>query len=501
MSVRSHTERARASREAEMPDERRPDRLLALQSGGGNAAVARMIRKRAAATPRLQRFEEAEHKAIGDTAVGDVAFRISPLVSLTYGDFVDLGDYFRSVEEIQGLIKHGGEGEGTIGEVYYAVFVMVRGEDEKKHMGEFYDESAKKAVMKRFYALAGKNIGHFPNPEAGDPARSVQDKDRKHDAEGAPIGAIATYRDGHVHAIRRAQELGRAGKPIGEALVFEAFAGHFLTDVFSSGHLRTPRKSIGEYWNQKVPGFSETFQRWMADQVAIFLDHAGNQPEQALPHGFKRKLALEKIKQALESMPAVTFGDLVSGAVHDFDSKRGVLADIDGKRVRLVGDGQLLERNAKGEWVPPARAKSTMEAAVHAVQAGVAEVEKAYAYGQSGVSDPGAVIGALSAGPGRLFAAEKLLPTPVPDDQLGEEDRSVTWQFESTDKLFEDPAMRHALVVFANNKASTLEGIVNDPQISEHGRLALKTRVVDRLASTDPNFVVALLKEILAYKG
>ena len=363
--------------EAEAPAPAPPARLLALQRAGGNTAVARLLAGAARPARQLQRFEEQEHKAIGDAAMGDVAFRISPLVQLTYGDIVALGDYFHGVKEIEGLIKRPGSGKGTIGEIYYAVWVKVRGEDEKKYMGEFFDETAKEAVVARFYKLAGSNIGHFPNPEEGDPARPPQDKDRRHDKDGAPVGAIATYRDTHVQAITRAVELGAAGRPITEALVFEAFGDHFLTDAFSAGHVRTPRKSVREYWDAKVPGFAERLERWMAEQVSTHLDHAGNQPEQVAPHGFKRTKALEGIKKALAVAGSITFGDLVSGAVHDYDSQRGVVADIDGERVRLVGDGGLFAKDpSTGQWSTPSKAKDTMQAATRAVKAGVDEVRE-----------------------------------------------------------------------------------------------------------------------------
>ena len=74
------------------------------------------------------------------------------------------------------------------------------------------------------------------------------------------------------------------------------------------------------------------------------------------------------------------------------------------------------------------------------------------------------MLGALSAREGRLFAAETLLPTPVPDDQLSEQDKSLQWEVETPEKLFEDHAVRLALVVFANNKASTIGDLWTTPR-------------------------------------
>ena len=44
---------------------------------------------------------------------------------------------------------------------------------------------------------------------------------------------------------------------MGEALAIDGLACHFLTDAFSASHARTPRSSIEDYWDKKVPDFDE----------------------------------------------------------------------------------------------------------------------------------------------------------------------------------------------------------------------------------------------------
>lgn len=51
--------------------------------------------------------------------------------------------------------------------------------------------------------------------------------------------AVATYRAGHACALQAA-----ANGDYQRAYFLEAFACHFLTDLFSAGHLRTPRKTL-----------------------------------------------------------------------------------------------------------------------------------------------------------------------------------------------------------------------------------------------------------------
>jgi hypothetical protein len=69
----------------------------------------------------------------------------------------------------------------------------------------------------RFTSLAKQNLDHF----------------------GAD--AVAAYHAGHLAACRR------AGTDLDTALAMNAFADHFLTDLFASGHIRTPRRVLNEY--------------------------------------------------------------------------------------------------------------------------------------------------------------------------------------------------------------------------------------------------------------
>ena len=54
---------------------------------------------------------------------------------------------------------------------------------------------------------------------------------------------------------------------VGEALAHDGFACHFLTDAFSGSHARTPRSSIEDYWDKKVPKFDERLVNWLADEA------------------------------------------------------------------------------------------------------------------------------------------------------------------------------------------------------------------------------------------
>lgn len=75
---------------------------------------------------------------------------------------------------------------------------------------------------RRYYALASQNFCHF----------------------GAD--ALALYRRYHELACKRAEAAGEDEGAWMRAVVTEAFACHFLTDLFATGHMRTPRRALGE---------------------------------------------------------------------------------------------------------------------------------------------------------------------------------------------------------------------------------------------------------------
>jgi hypothetical protein len=59
--------------------------------------------------------------------------------------------------------------------------------------------------------------------------------------------AEKAYSAVHTAALRKAHEARKASAPdeiMKEAYFLEAYAQHFLTDLFSSGHLRTPRRRL-----------------------------------------------------------------------------------------------------------------------------------------------------------------------------------------------------------------------------------------------------------------
>lgn len=173
-----------------------------------------------------------------------------------------------------------------------------------------------------------------------------------------------------------------------------------------------------------------------------------------------------------------------------------MIVRVGGKRVRVVGDGKLLPGEDAGAAEVKA-AGTTMALAVKAVQASVADVEKAYQLGKGG-ADLDSVVARLTKDGKGLFAAERLVPEPVPDAELTKADKALHWSFDTVEELFEDPRMRRAITIFANRKAQMFDAVMDNPKFDSVAKQGLQVMVADRMLSSDPNVVIALFREILA---
>ena len=76
--------------------------------------------------------------------------------------------------------------------------------------------------------------------------------------------AVAAYSAGHALAMEHAATIGPDTSPVQatirmhEAYALNAFADHFLTDLFSAGHMRAPRRELYQQVATPIPGMSGT---------------------------------------------------------------------------------------------------------------------------------------------------------------------------------------------------------------------------------------------------
>jgi hypothetical protein len=500
--------------------------MLALQATMGNSAMGRLL-----APPRraLARFGEPEHKGIGDKAL-DARWRLpgSRLfreLELTFGDWVALGDWFDDIGEIKALLR-GGAGADTVGQVYYALLVRIRPTNEheskaaeREYQGVLFTAADKAAVDARYALLKTRNIKHFPNPLAGDTTLSTKDKVQRR-RDGKPFGALAQYHADHLEAIGLAMSAAQLGEErlVGEALAIDGLACHYLTDAFSASHTRTPRSSIETYWDKKVPAFDDKLVAWLADEVTFVIDTQPSGAQEWIgskldaPFGVVRDTARKTIRAVV---PPLSFGDVIGLVVHDWEGAHGAdghgpLVEVAGHRFRTVGDDRLLPALAALTGVDtdvalnrvladPRRGDTerTLAGATLAVRASVTDVQRAYDLAQKGWRRS-AIIAELLGRPG-LFAAERLVPTAVPEAQLPADDRLPKWDYDTVDQLLNDPKIRAALPESAAKVAAPFADTVNDLQASKAVKAQLRRVVIDPLTSKSIPTIAAWLKAIIAY--
>ncbi|HWU86471.1 MAG TPA: DUF4157 domain-containing protein [Kofleriaceae bacterium] len=433
------------------------------------ASVAGSIEGRA--TPGSpQKFDSFEHREIGDDATkgqhGETkTVELAPDYRVTYGELVALGgDFFGSIDEVRRLAAVPGKGAGTREEIDYVRRVKLPhiSADEQAARTKEFSAAAVQAADKRYYKLAANNASHFANPETGDASKSTLEKANATHQEPdgvafnselgtftaklktVPNNAAGYYRKNHLIAIGEAVAAGKANKSIDSAMAANAFSDHYLTDSFSAGHNRTARTSASQYWNAKEPMFFPNFKGFMAEKLAYYINDHNTLIGIASVDLINDKTS-STLTETLDKkgMPDFQFGDLVAGAIHDYDNEKGVAVKVDGVDKMIFGDDNL----GKGD---------TKDVVVRAVQASVSDIEAAYEAGKAGQG-----YDALYAkiAPRGMFRSEELMPVVKPDAELAAADRSIKWDYPDVGGLIADPKFREGLKIFLAAKKEELANV------------------------------------------
>jgi hypothetical protein len=285
---------------------------------------------------------------------------------------------------------------------------------------------------------------------------------------------------------------GAKGDPIDEAMLYEAFSSHFLTDAYAAGHLRTPRAAIAEYWNARIPMFWTNLQLWMAERIAKHMnDHSvAGYP---LTVQILYEAAQNTLSKVAKKIPELTFGDVISGAVHDIDNLEGVMAQVGSDVVKLVGDGQVIDEKDRAL----VNGVKTAEKAAAGVKVSLEDVKSAHTMGKAG-NDPDTILASLRM-PDGLFRAEQLWPRALPSTDPAQTNPALKWKTASAEDLFRDPDMVKALTHFAHEKADTLGSSVElEPPLKADKEAALREAVLARLKGSEST-VIAAFREIINY--
>jgi len=307
-----------------------------LQRSAGNHAVARWLGRR---PPVVQRFEGHEHESLGNITGADVD--LGNGVVLTWGQVVAIaGDEFGTVEELRTAaqtpegrrrIRAALEHDQVRGPIPASLEEQTDPELKKKEAGE---------QEGRFFTLLLDNVSHFA---AGGDAR-------------------ATWRSHHGRALHKAFQAGLTGDDAAfkEAEVLEAFGQHFLTDMFSGGHIRTPRREVMDFFAEKADAMAGAFERNMRTRLEGALV---SQVMQQLPPMLRGKYTQDKAREDVratvdakleEGLAAIggraqlpgMFGKAlagaVSGAMHDRDGRQGVVVNSEDHPTPWLAKGDAL---------------------------------------------------------------------------------------------------------------------------------------------------------------
>ena len=475
-----------------------PQQVARMGNHAASREIARVLAARSAPAPapsgRLQvsRFESMEHKRMGDLGAEGASMQLAPGLTVSFGDVTALaGDYFGSVQQLQALAGVPGSASapfsvvGSVDEVKYALYVEV----QKTMKADQFDEGVVNAAKRRYFGLAAQNASHFSQPELGDELLTQAERAAKGSANNA-----GSYLANHELAIEAAIAAG-SGQcgPLDEAMLYEGFGSHFLTDAFASGHTRTPRTSISDWWNPKVPMFWHNLKLWLAENIAKHLNDNTIIAGSVLTINYFWKSAIDTLESvmAAKGMPDLTFGDAIGGALHDLDNLEGVEAQVGDRFVTLVGDGEVLD----GSDRELARGSETLKLAAASVKVSIKDIHDAYEYATSGQTDPTAVKQALMT-PDGLYRAEQLWPHALPDSQVA--NPTLPWMVSTIEELLANDRIQEALTHFAHEKADTLGGEVElDAPLKLEKEAALKWTLAK--LKQDRAGVLSVFREIIDY--
>lgn len=301
--------------------------------------------------PEMEEFGGTEHKHIGDRASGNAQTTIrygTAQQFLTFGDVVSMaGDYFESYFDMKELARTA-EGRAELAWArWHCLGLKWQGIAEPAAT-----PARKKVVTDRYFSLASRNLSHF----------------------SAGGNAVATYTKWHSDALVDALAAGQTGDASvwRRALTKEAFADHFLTDVFSAGHVRTPRADIKQWYDSNMPGSNDALLRYMARSIFNRLDERQQLPPVVFWYGWLSRLwGAELLKGDIsrtggEATSTFSIGDILSLSLHNYDNKgldvvSAVNPDgrqpVGGYRWRAVGDGHLgLRRKTSSQRPGPCTA-------------------------------------------------------------------------------------------------------------------------------------------------
>jgi outer membrane protein OmpA-like peptidoglycan-associated protein len=307
-----------------------------------------------AAGMTIQRWGADEHRRLGDDT--GMTIDIGDGVELTFGQIVALaGDEFGSLDQLmQATQDPGGR-------------AMIRAHLERA-------------------GLPAPSKGTLPAPTAAQEAQASTEyvqlaaDNSSHFAGGGT--AVEEWLKHHFQAVDLAMQAGLTADPalLNQARMTEAFGAHFLTDAFSSGHIRVPRQAIQDHYVGEVaPRVFDHLVGFLTDHMVEEInDQVYDQqdwylkplrgPRRRAIRGAVDEIIAQAITDAGGRATAVRYlglalAGIVSGAMHDAENRDGlqVISNVHPDPWQAFGDGRLDQDPKHKEQVKTALATSVAD--------------------------------------------------------------------------------------------------------------------------------------------
>lgn len=374
----------------------------------------------------VQRFISSEHVSLGDIT-GDVIpagtlFPDSP--ELTYGEIVALsGDLYGSFEHLAspnyirkdgGVDSSPGGRQRKIDELKELKSLLAV---EAQLIAQHREQAAQTGQSPHGYVPEGIDTGYATDPSSGVEVRGYELATEgrygalaldnfKHFSEGGEN--LTEWKAGHRQAMIDAFLAGFQGnKQPGffMALARNAAADHYLTDAFSAGHMRVPRRCADQYYRRLMAGVGdgavEALVNALPERIYFRIPLSALEdylpdwmPDVDLPdievdiplplQGWARDLAgplADEIRPFMEEPVGQVLGGLVSKWLHDKDNERGLcVSNKAGERWQAFGDAFLDQPETRTECNGTTTNRAEAQKAVLADRD---EVRRMFAAGQA----------------------------------------------------------------------------------------------------------------------
>jgi outer membrane protein OmpA-like peptidoglycan-associated protein len=404
--------------------------------------VRRRVRPTGGVTGRIQRFEGREHRTLGNATGRDfpagALFDGSP--ALTYGELVALsGDFYGSFDHLADpyyvkldagkMITPGVLPETVVDNNAAMQGTNIKSKEEShqrkiaeinqlKHLLELENNAAARGDEAFLHNLdtefvvdpaTGQLIPGYDQLTGGRYGKLALTNFRHFSVGEAGMTNVDTWRGEHTKALEEAWQAGLNNDEAAynRAMMRNAASNHYLTDAFSSGHMRAPRQQIDRYYRNMMQGFADKLPDWIADQIpdSLKLDIPLSKLGPYLPNSvplpdvsvgipipladtLKAKLRSvgpaigAKLRPQLYGFIGVAVGGLVAKWLHDADNKEGVLVSSKAHPApwRAFGDDYMDSKD------PGARINE--QQAMAAVKEDANEVERMYQMGQAAATAP-----------------------------------------------------------------------------------------------------------------